>query len=460
MSEEIFKQYQDSATSGYYAYYLSKLSESGNQAYTTSDIVNDNGVLLARKGTTINHEIRNRLLKHKLFKPLDSNISLEHQADAQSLIQEFKQLMDKHPDLKQVNDALDFGPVFEKLLTVERLHPVLTQKLTVLNSQMRSEFEKCIFSAWMSTMIAREIGLSTNEMRDILVAAFIHDIGLLHLDPEIVCSKRKLTAEEWKTLRAHVIISKLIADSISGLSPEVPRAVIEHHENCFGSGYPFAINSDKLGLPGRIIGMTDSIHSIRINTFRSTNRTLGDIKPFLQLNPSTQGQDVYRATISIIKKSGLKPTLHRPDYCSTIYAKQLGKQVKILGEAKESLEFIHHDFSIIEKKMNLKKEIATIMAVIKRMCTTINESGVLSCELAEWLNAERHPDEINDSIHTELNEVELLIKELTWQMRNGIRMFQSHHHPENSSNQQITDYVAKSIDSIQKSLDRLKEVEI
>lgn len=460
MTEEIFKQYQDSATSGHYVHYLSKLSDSGNHAYTTSDIVNSNGVLLVSKDTAIDHDVRSRLLKHKLFKPLDSNVALAHQADAQTLIQEFRQLMDRHPDLKQVNNAMSFGQVFEKLLIVERLHPVVMQKLTVLRSQMRSEFEKSIFSAWLSTMIAREMGLSPHEIRDILVAAFIHDIGLLHLDPDIVCSKRTLTAEEWKTLRAHVIVGKLIADSISGLSPEVPRAVIQHHENCFGSGYPMAINSDKLGLPGRIIGMTDSIHSIRINTFRNTNRTLGDIKPFLQLNPSTQGQDVYRATMSIIKKSGLKPTLHRPDCCPTIYAKKLGKQVKILGEAKESLEYIHQGFSLIEEQMNLKKEISTIMAVINRMCITIHESGVLSCELAEWLNMERGADEISDSMHTELNEVELLVKELTWQMRNSIRMFQSHHNPESASNQQVTDHVAKSIDSIQENFNRLKEVEI
>ncbi len=460
MTEDLLEQQQNRANSGFYAHHLSELSNSGNRAYTTSDILNSNGVLIARKGITIDHGVRNRLLKHKLFKPLDGNVSLDKQADSQTLIKEFRQLMDKYPDLKEVNDAHNFGAEFEKLLKIERLHPTITQKLTVLNLQMHSEFEKCIFSGWLATMIAREMSLSMEETRDTLVAALIHDLGLLHLDPEIVCSNKKLTTEEWKTLRAHVAVGTIIAESIPGISPEIPLAVAQHHENCYGSGYPHAINGDELALPGRIIGMTDSIHSIRTKTFRGTNRTLGDIKPFLQLNPTTQGYEVYRATISILKKAGLKPAQHRPEYCPTKYAKLLGQQVNILGETKESLDNIHHGFTKLSENIDNKKHFSTVTAITHRIRSTIHESGLLTRELADWLNQERHPTEIDDTILSELNEVELLIKELTWQIRNSVRMFHSHHKPDSTNNQKISDHVATSITSIQNSFDRLEEVEI
>ncbi|MCG8010721.1 MAG: HD domain-containing protein, partial [Candidatus Thiodiazotropha weberae] len=302
--EELIQQYTDHAKNGFYSVHLSEISNKGNQAFTTSDILNDKGVLVARKGINIDRDVRQQLIKHKLLKPLDNHIGLAHQADTQTLIAEFRRLLEKYPDLNRVNEALNYGPEFEKLLQLERLHPLLTQKLTVLEAQMHTEFEKSIFSAWLSTMIAREMGLSVDERRDILVAALMHDIGLLHLDPEIVCSNRKLSAQEWSTVRAHVIVGKIIADSVPGIYPEVSRAVIEHHEDCFGAGYPFALNEEQLGNPGKIISMTDSIHSIRVKSFRNSQRTLGDIKPYLQLNPTTNGYEVYRATMSIIKKSG------------------------------------------------------------------------------------------------------------------------------------------------------------
>ncbi|MCG8098823.1 MAG: hypothetical protein JAZ05_06990, partial [Candidatus Thiodiazotropha taylori] len=164
--EELIQQYTEHAKNGFYSVHLSEISSKGNQAFTTSDILNDKGVLLARKGINIDRDVRQQLIKHKLLKPLDSHIGLEHQADTQTLITEFRRLLEKYPDLNRVNEALQYGPEFEKLLQLERLHPLLTQKLTVLEAQMHSEFEKSIFSAWLSSMIAREMGLSMDERRD------------------------------------------------------------------------------------------------------------------------------------------------------------------------------------------------------------------------------------------------------------------------------------------------------
>ncbi len=459
--DDLIQQYQDHAKNGFYSHHLSEITDKGNQAFTTSDVLNDNGVLLARKGVPIDQGVRKRLVNHKLLKPLDNDIGLERHADTKTLITEFKQLLDRHPDLNTVNDALRFGPEFERLLKLERLHPLVTHKLTVLEAQMRPEFEKGIFSAWMATMIAREMELSEDEVRDTLVAALIHDIGLLHLDPDIVCSNRKLSADEWNTVRAHVVVGKIIADAVPGLSTEIPRAIIEHHEDCFGSGYPYALKERQLATPGRIIGMTDSIHSIRIKSFKNSQRTLGDIKPFLQLNPTTRGHDVYRAVMSIIKKSGLQQTIQRPDDCPTEYAKKIGKQVDILRVAKGSLDHIHSSFVELRDKIDEhdQKELATLASITNRIRTTIHESGLLSNELAEWLNRGRDLSDINDNILEELNEIELLIKELTWQIRNSVRMFCSYNNSDATNDQLMLDQIDASVQSIQGIFEQLSELE-
>lgn len=458
--DELIKQYQEHAKNGFYSVHLSEISTKGNKAFTTSDILNDSGVLLARKGVEIDQSVRQQLIKHKLLKPLDNDIGLEHQADTKSLINEFKQLVEKYPDMQVVNEAMNFGPEFERLLKLERLHPQLTQKLTILEAQMHSEFEKCIFTAWMSTLISQEMGLSMDERRDTLVAALMHDIGLLHLDPDIVCSNRKLSAEEWKTVQAHVIVGKIIADSIPGLSPEVSRAVIEHHEDCFGAGYPFGLNEEKLGVHGRIIGMTESIHSIRVKSFKNSQRTLGDIKPYLQLNPTTNGYEVYRATVSIIKKSGLQPVRLKPDSCPPEYAINLGKQIDILGEAKEALDDIHENLLELNNRIDSKdaKQLSALAAITRRIRSTIQESGLLSSEIAGWLKKERDLLSVDDSVMDEFNEIELLIKELSWQLRNTVRMFHSYSDSSNTQDTMILEHIETSIQSIQDIFDRLSEV--
>ncbi|MCG8040664.1 MAG: HD domain-containing protein [Candidatus Thiodiazotropha endolucinida] len=455
--EELIQQYTEHAKNGFYSVHLSEISSKGNQAFTTSDILNDKGVLLARKGINIDRDVRQQLIKHKLLKPLDSHIGLEHQADTQTLITEFRRLLEKYPDLNRVNEALQYGPEFEKLLQLERLHPLLTQKLTVLEAQMHSEFEKSIFSAWLSSMIAREMGLSMDERRDILVAALMHDIGLLHLDPDIVCSNRKLSAQEWSTVRAHVIVGKIIADSVPGIYPEVSRAVVEHHEDCFGAGYPFALNEEQLGNPGKIINMTDSIHSIRVKSFRNSQRTLGDIKPYLQLNPTTNGYEVYRATMSIIKKSGLQPVRLRADDCPKDYAKNLGKQIDILREAKQALDDIHENLLELKERIDQQdaKQLSAIAAVTCRIRSTLDESGLLSSEIAAWLCKERELSGVNEQVLGEFNEIELLIKELTWQIRNTVRMFHSYNDSDATRDAMMLEHIEASIESIQEIFDRL-----
>ncbi|MEW8238685.1 MAG: HD domain-containing phosphohydrolase [Candidatus Thiodiazotropha taylori] len=455
--EELIQQYTEHAKNGFYSVHLLEISSKGNQAFTTSDILNDKGVLLARKGINIDRDVRQQLIKHKLLKPLDSHIGLEHQADTQTLITEFRRLLEKYPDLKRVNEALQYGTEFEKLLQLERLHPLLTQKLTVLEAQMHSEFEKSIFSAWLSSMIAREMGLSMDERRDILVAALMHDIGLLHLDPDIVCSNRKLSAQEWSTVRAHVIVGKIIADSVPGIYPEVSRAVIEHHEDCFGAGYPFALNEEQLGNPGKIINMTDSIHSIRVKSFRNSQRTLGDIKPYLQLNPTTNGYEVYRATMSIIKKSGLQPVRLRADECPKDYAKNLGKQIDILREAKQALDDIHENLLELKERIDQQdaKQLSAIAAVTCRIRSTLDESGLLSSEIAAWLCKERELSGVDEQVLGEFNEIELLIKELTWQIRNTVRMFHSYNDSDATRDAMMLEHIEASIESIQEIFDRL-----
>ncbi|MCG7902583.1 MAG: HD domain-containing protein [Candidatus Thiodiazotropha weberae] len=455
--EELIQQYVDHAKNGFYSVHLSEISSKGNQAFTTSDIHNDKGVLLAPKGVNIDLGVRQQLIKHKLLKPLDNHIGLEHQADTQSLISEYRLLLDKYPDLRRMNEALNYGPEFEKLLQLERLHPLLTQKLTVLEAQMHTEFEKSIFAAWLSTMIAREMGLSMDQRRDTLVAALIHDIGLLHLDPEIVCSNRKLSAEEWRSVRAHVIIGKIIADSVPCIYPEVSRAVIEHHEDCFGAGYPFALNEEQLGIPGKILNMTDSIHSIRVKSFRNSQRTLGDIKPYLQLNPTTNGYEVYRATMSIIKKSGLQPVRLKAEDCPQDYAKNLGKQIDILGEAKQALDDIHENLLELSDRIDQHdaKQLSALAAVTHRIRSTLHESGLLSNEIAAWLHKESELSGVDQQIMGEFNEIELLIKELTWQIRNTVRMFHSYSDSKATRDTMMLEHIETSIQSIQEIFDRL-----
>jgi len=454
---QAFSQYQDTAKNGFYPQHLADVSDKGNSAYTTDDVFNDNGALLVRKGVAIDANVRDKLLKHKLLKPLDAQVGLEKQANTETLIQRFHQLMNKYPDIAEINNALHFGSEFEKLLEIDHLHPIVSQKLTVLDTQLNKDFEKCLFNAWLSTITARELDFSKEDINNTLIASLLHDIGMMHLDPNIVQSNKQLTPEEWKTIQAHVVVGKIITDAIPDLSPEVSRAIVEHHETCYGSGYPFATSGFERGVMGRIIGMSDSIHAIRVNNFEKDKRTLGDIQPYLQLNSLTQSNEVYCATMSIIKSSKLKPTRVKSANTQTNYTKQIEQQVRIMIDNKTALNEVYIDLNNQYEAGRKDKNLSTILAILRRMLSTTAESGLLSEDLLSWLNEASETTDIEDDLLDELNEIDLLTSELTWQLRNTMRMLCTYY-DKLSENNKTTESVKSSIDTIKDNLEKLSKL--
>lgn len=461
----IFTQYEDTANNGFYTHHLADVSHKGNSAYTTSDVFNKNGALLIRKGVTIDINVRDKLLRHKLVKPLDHQVGLERQINGQIMLQKYHQLLKKYPDVAEMSEALHFNHDFENQLRYfDSVHPVISQKLTVLDCQLNHEFENGLFNAWLSTLIAKELGFTTENVNNVFIASLLHDIGMMHLDPDIVCSHRQLSPAEWKTMQAHVIVGKIIADAIPYLSPEVSRAVVEHHETCHASGYPFSACGFERSMLGRIIAMSDSVHAIRVNNFEKEQRTLGDIKPYLQqLNSTTQGDDVSRAMISIIKKAKLNRTRLCPAPSSSSYARNLQQQVSIMARAKQIFDTTYSNLKDLcsnSNNNNKHQTLTTLKSIMYKMIATTNESGLLSTELVNWLAETGDSEDMDDTVLEELNEVELLMKELTWQMRNTMRMLSVYHDSISQKTPALAAAIMASIESIQASLEQLNEQQI
>lgn len=446
---------ENTAKDGHYSQHLAEISNKGNQAQTTEDILNADGVMLVRGGVSIDAGLRNKLLQHKLLKPLHFQVGLESQLDAVQLIGHFKQMQGQNIDIKRVNEAHHFTDEFEEFLKSDVIPSVILQKLTVMNSQLPHEFQKSLFCAWFAMLTAKEMGLDQESITNAFLAALVHDVGIMHLDPDIVQSKRQLNSNEWRMLQAHVIIGKIITDAIPELHPDISRAVLEHHETCFGSGYPYALSGMERGLLGRIIGMADGIHALHVKQ-KDNRRTLGDVIPYLQLNSNTQSTEVYRAVLSIIKKSELSPSIRLPKNSIQAYAQQLASEAEVMQKMKSALELMYSDMNnFLDSNLN-DKYLTTLHAIINRMMTTLNESGLLSIELLHWLQEIAFNGD--KSALAVLNEIDLLTNELNWQLRNTMRMLESYYEKVNNKNPALASSIKYSATVIQYGLTELYNI--
>ncbi|MCG8091885.1 MAG: hypothetical protein JAY62_19295, partial [Candidatus Thiodiazotropha endolucinida] len=143
--------------------------------------------------------------------------------------------------------------------------------------------------------------------------------------------------------------------------------------------------------------------------------------------------------------------------CPKDYAKNLGKQIDILREAKQALDDIHENLLELKERIDQQdaKQLSAIAAVTCRIRSTLDESGLLSSEIAAWLCKERELSGVDEQVLGEFNEIELLIKELTWQIRNTVRMFHSYNDSDATRDAMMLEHIEASIESIQEIFDRL-----
>lgn len=82
-----------------------------------------------------------------------------------------------------------------------------------------------------SALIAKELGLPAKEVRNILYAAPMHDLGKIGIPDSILLKPGKLTDEEFGIMKAHTIIgANILAYSKAEILQVAEEIAISHHE--------------------------------------------------------------------------------------------------------------------------------------------------------------------------------------------------------------------------------------
>jgi diguanylate cyclase (GGDEF)-like protein len=106
-------------------------------------------------------------------------------------------------------------------------------------------------------VIARALGLSSEETADLVYAARVHDVGKIFIPERVLNKTGPLSDDEFQQVRMHAHVGAEIVGTIPQSS--MMREGIEHHHQRFdGSGYPDGLRGEEIPLWARIIGLTDA----------------------------------------------------------------------------------------------------------------------------------------------------------------------------------------------------------
>ena len=109
----------------------------------------------------------------------------------------------------------------------------------------------------LSVILGVACGLRDDELRKLSQAALLHDIGKTCVPIEILNKPGKLTEEEFTEVKKHPQYGYNMLKDNYDVSSVTRNAILSHHENEDGSGYPRKLTSENIHLFAKIIHIAD-----------------------------------------------------------------------------------------------------------------------------------------------------------------------------------------------------------
>jgi putative nucleotidyltransferase with HDIG domain len=110
--------------------------------------------------------------------------------------------------------------------------------------------------------IGREMGINGQELENISVAGYLHDIGKIVVDRSIINNPRPLTDREFRELNRHVTTGYEILSTIKRPWQQIAYLTKCHHEKVDGTGYPQGLRGDEIPLGSKIVTLADSFDAM------------------------------------------------------------------------------------------------------------------------------------------------------------------------------------------------------
>jgi len=192
----------------------------------------------------------------------------EYAKTPEELIQRADQALYRAKSLSKNRVEL-YSSVFEELLKTARgeeknLINSFQTLLQVINAKDRYTYGHSERVMEYSVKLAGEINLPESDITLLRYAAFLHDIGKIEIDRNLLNKADILNDREFNTIQQHCRWGSEIIKAVPQLD-KTTSIILHHHENYNGSGYPHGLSGESIPLLARIIRIADSYDAMTSN---------------------------------------------------------------------------------------------------------------------------------------------------------------------------------------------------
>ena len=139
-----------------------------------------------------------------------------------------------------------------------------------------------------SEIIAREMGWNEDEVEGIQIAGYLHDVGKLVVDRDIINAPYNINAKESSELNRHPAAGYEILAPINHPYADIPLMAKYHHERLDGRGYPEGLHDEQIPIGAKIVSLADSFDAMTTDRPYRRRRSFEDVVRDLRENSGKQ----------------------------------------------------------------------------------------------------------------------------------------------------------------------------
>jgi HD-GYP domain-containing protein (c-di-GMP phosphodiesterase class II) len=222
-------------------------------------VCNLQGQTLLDSGARLDAGLYTLLLAQPLAMRLDECVATEETIDSAGLRKAAVAAMRSLPFFAAMApDDAARDALLDAVAAIPLPAPVAFQ-LTLARETSFEQFDHGVLMALLCAHLVRAAGASADDMSAAAAAGLLHDLGMLHIDPQLLQAGHRLSGEERRPLYVHPVTSAMLVDRFEVYPPQVTRAIIEHHEQLDGSGYPQGLAGNAISPLGRVLSLAEVV---------------------------------------------------------------------------------------------------------------------------------------------------------------------------------------------------------